>query len=92
MSDVFVEYERQARNAHLFDKNILGRTYQGREGQITVSKAGIIGAAHRRGVPGTKLYFEKLKDAGWDSRNIADFTRYDAWVERRLRLMQDIQY
>lgn len=81
--------EEQATEQKLWDR--LGLVYQGRNGQIAVTPAGIAAAAHRQGAPATRRYFDKLAANGWDSKS-ADLSKKDLRVETRLREFQAVPY
>ncbi|MCX7353648.1 MAG: hypothetical protein NTY59_02240 [Alphaproteobacteria bacterium] len=89
MRDFSRRNEEQATERKLWDR--LGLVYQGREGQIAITPAGIAAAAHRQGAPATRKYFDKLAANGWDSKS-ADLNKEDLRVETRLREFQAVPY
>ena len=89
MRDFSRSNEEQATKKGLWDR--LGLVYQGRQGQIAITPAGIAAAVHREGAGGTRRYFDKLAASGWDSKS-ADLSKKDLRVETRLREFQAVPY
>jgi hypothetical protein len=73
----------------LFDR--VGTKIHGREGEITVTEAGIMAAVHRGGAGRTAEYFRQIDRAGGDS-NGAVLLNEELRVETRLRTFQNRRY
>jgi hypothetical protein len=89
MRDISRRNEEQALGEGLWER--LGLVYQGRNGQIAVTPAGIAAATHQQGAPATRKYFDKLAASGWDSKS-AKLEDEDLRVETRLREFQAVPY
>ncbi|HEV2547689.1 MAG TPA: hypothetical protein VGU20_10150 [Stellaceae bacterium] len=69
-----------------------GQTYTDDEGRtIKITRAGIIAAAHRGGVPGTADFVERVASNGWRTKGLSS-KKNDPAIARRLRRAQDVPY
>ncbi|WP_044563692.1 hypothetical protein [Azospirillum sp. B4] len=72
------------------DKEYSGKTFIGHLGEkITITKSGLVAAAHRAGIVRLRSYLRKFNGADTRGKNL---TEHDKWVETRLRLFQNIPY
>jgi len=89
MDKLLDRYEEQADKKRLFDR--VGQTFEGREGKIEVTKAGVMAAVHHGGATGTVRYFEKIDQAD-DVSNDAPLNEMQTAIETRMRKSQGIDY
>ena len=96
--DAMRDYDRQLASKGTYD--FLGQTITGLEGDIVITEAGLLGAAHRQGAGATRDYLRHqerygnvtenwINDVGKVSADDAEAFRR---VERRLRLLQKTPY
>jgi hypothetical protein len=89
LDDLLRQYEREADAKGLFER--IGTRIKGRNAEITVTAAGIMGAVHRQGATKTAEYFRQIDKAGGDS-NGAILLEKEIRVETRLRKFQKLRY
>jgi hypothetical protein len=75
----------------------IGQTYQGLNGSITVTQAGLSTAAHRQGATAVATYLSALEQNGWQSGPkvfgvFKDRSDTGPNIETRMRVFQDVPY
>ena len=96
--DAMRHYDSQLSSKGAYD--FLGQTITGLEGNIVISEAGLLGAAHRQGAGATRDYLRHQERYGNVTENwindrgkvSADDAEAFRRVERRLRLLQKTPY
>jgi hypothetical protein len=89
LTDYLDETERQLRANGAF--GFVGTSIDGVRGRLTVTRAGLIAAAHRAGAPATHRYLDQIARSGFTSRGLA-LTRQQRAFETRLRSFADASY
>lgn len=89
LTDFLTDIERQLRANGSFD--YLGQKIDGRVASFTVSRAGLIAAAHREGAGYTHRYLTKADAYGFVTRGRELRGEYQR-VETRLRTFADARY
>lgn len=89
LSDYLNGIDRQLRTNGSFD--YLERQIDGIRARFTVTRAGLLAAAHREGALATREYLDKLRSVGFTS-NAARLTSRDLRVETRLRTFATVPY
>jgi hypothetical protein len=69
----------------------VGRTIDGLSATFTITRAGLIAAAHREGAERTRDYLQQVAGNGFTSRGLALDRRLRA-IETRLRTFADATY
>ena len=82
-------------NGHSFDDH-RGQVITGLEGEIPITRSGLIAAAHREGAEAVSVYLDTLKSKNWYSRGALPTDPEEAKkfraIETRLREFQDVPY
>ena len=82
-------FKNQGLDRHITEQ----RKITGIKGEITITEAGLVAAAHRGGMGTVRKYIEWLKDNDWNSRdNERKMPTRFKHVETRLRVFQDVPY
>ena len=89
LSDYLRDNERQLRALGAF--GLLGQTIDGLEDRFTVTRAGLMAAAHRQGAPATRHYLDRIAGHGYSSRGL-DLSGQQRAIETRLRTFSDATY
>jgi hypothetical protein len=89
LTDYLQDTERQLRANGSSD--FIGRTVDGFRDRFTITRAGLIAAAHRQGAPRTRRYLSRIADNGFTSDGLA-LTGEELAIETRLRTFSDVLY
>jgi hypothetical protein len=89
LTDYLRDLEHQLRANGSFD--FIGRSVVGQRDRFTITRAGLIAAAHREGAPRTRRYLSRIDENGFASDGLA-LTREEGAIETRLRTFSDAAY
>jgi len=90
LTDLLRRDERQLQANGAVD--FIGSTVDGLVGQFTITRAGLIAAAHRQGAQGTHDYLERLEGVGYVSGRLSSHSRNELTIETRLRTFAGAPY
>ncbi len=89
LTDYLQDTERQLKADGLF--GFTGKSIDGLRARFTITRAGLIAAAHREGAGAVYNYLDRITKNGSTSKGIA-LTRQERAVETRLRTFADTPY
>lgn len=89
LSDYLADNERQLQALGAFGH--LGQTIDGLQDRFTVTRAGLMAAAHRYGAPATRHYLHRIAGHGYSSKEL-DLTGQERAIETRLRTFSGASY
>lgn len=89
LTDFLRETERQLHANGAFD--YIGRTINGIVTPFTITRAGLIAAAHEEGAYATRDYLRTIAQSGFRSHGL-DLTKQKRAIETRLRTFSDAPY
>ena len=89
LTDYLDDTERQLRANGAF--GFVGTSVVGIRGTFTLTRAGLIAAAHRAGAPATRSYLDRIANNGFISQTLS-LTRQERAIETRLRTFADAPY
>jgi hypothetical protein len=89
LSDYLADNERQLRARGAFAQ--IGETINGLEDRFTITRAGIMAAAHRYGAPSTRRYLNRIAAHGYTSKGL-DLSPRQRAIETRLRTFSRASY
>jgi hypothetical protein len=89
LTDYLRDTERQLRANGSFE--FIGRDVDGLRSRFTITRAGLVAAAHREGARETRNYLERIRDNGFSSRGL-QLNDHELAVETRLRTFAEIPY
>jgi hypothetical protein len=90
LTNLLQRTERQLQANGAFD--FIGTNVDGLVGQFTITRAGLIAAAHRQGARATSEYLGRLDGVGYDSHRLLARSPEELAIETRLRTFADAPY